>query len=319
MEEVPFRASGQRITLLLLAFVCDLLALGQTLKAVSLMTGLNRNVVKKIDKKRLSGLYTGGDEDGKTRLRKPKRQARYLGADKFKLYGGHRYATVIIDLKTGHALSLAYSKKRQVVHDFCDFVGSEWMSHVEAIACDMNADFERAFLKRHPHLDIVYEYFHLIKNFNEKVICKVRKDGRQGLRRGETARLQGPSSAPHTSLSPVRTPARGRTGMPSLVLQKGGARKRYEELISQNELLAACDIVDEMLTQAYSCTDADAIRAAMERIVDTCRCTKDRHFEWFARLVEGHREGIVAHMRHHISSGRVESTNCMIKTLRRAG
>ena len=27
-EEVPFRASGQRITLLLLAFVCDLLALG---------------------------------------------------------------------------------------------------------------------------------------------------------------------------------------------------------------------------------------------------------------------------------------------------
>ena len=48
--------------------------------------------------------------------------------------------------------------------------------HVEAIACDMNADFECAFLKRHPYLDIVYEYFHLVKNFNEKVICKVRKD-----------------------------------------------------------------------------------------------------------------------------------------------
>ena len=103
-EEVPFRAPGQRITLLLLAFVCDLLALGQTLKAVSLMTGLNKNVVKKIDKKRLSGLYTGGDEDGKTRLRKPKRQARYLGADKFKLHNARRCATVIIDLKAGHVL-----------------------------------------------------------------------------------------------------------------------------------------------------------------------------------------------------------------------
>jgi transposase len=103
------------------------------------------------------------------------------------------------------------------------------------------------------------------------------------------------------------------------VLQKGGTRKRYEELISQNELPFACDIVDEMLTQAYSCTDADAIRAAMERIVDTCRCTKDRHFARVARLVESHREGIVAQARHRISSGRVESTNCMIKTLRRAG
>ena len=89
---------------MLLAFVCDLPALGQTLKAVSLMTGLNRNVVKAIDRARLSGLYTEEDEDGETRLRKPKRQARYLGADKFKLYGGHRYATVVIDLKTGHVL-----------------------------------------------------------------------------------------------------------------------------------------------------------------------------------------------------------------------
>ncbi|MFC2647813.1 MAG: transposase [Coriobacteriaceae bacterium] len=46
--------------------------------------------------------------------------------------------------------------------------------HVEAITCDMNADFERASLKRCPH--IVYEYFHLVKNFNEKVISDVRKD-----------------------------------------------------------------------------------------------------------------------------------------------
>jgi hypothetical protein len=38
----------------------------------------------------------------------------------------------------------------------------------------MNADFERAFLKRCPH--IVYEYFYLVKNLNEKVICRVRKD-----------------------------------------------------------------------------------------------------------------------------------------------
>ncbi|RRF98664.1 MAG: hypothetical protein DUD39_08495 [Coriobacteriaceae bacterium] len=102
-------------------------------------------------------------------------------------------------------------------------------------------------------------------------------------------------------------------------LQRGGARKRYEELISQSELLSACDIVDEMLAQAYSCTDADAIRAAIERIVEVCRGTKDRHFEWFARLVESHMEGIVAHARHRISSGRVEGTNQMIKTLRRAG
>ncbi|WP_371812075.1 transposase [Atopobium sp. oral taxon 416] len=52
--------------------------------------------------------------------------------------------------------------------------------HVEAIACDMNADFECAFLKRFPH--IVYDCFHIVKNFNEKVICKVRKDKKARLK-----------------------------------------------------------------------------------------------------------------------------------------
>ncbi|QUC02492.1 hypothetical protein [Atopobium sp. oral taxon 416] len=104
IEEVPFRASGQRITLLLLAFVYDLLALGQTLKAVSPTAGLPRNVVKKIERARLSELYTRKGEGSKRKLRKPERQARYLGADTFKLHGGHRCATVVIDLKTGHAL-----------------------------------------------------------------------------------------------------------------------------------------------------------------------------------------------------------------------
>ncbi|MFC2647251.1 MAG: hypothetical protein ACFNZW_04690 [Coriobacteriaceae bacterium] len=42
-------------------FRCDLLALGQTLKAVSPTAGFNRNVVKKIERARLSELYTEGE------------------------------------------------------------------------------------------------------------------------------------------------------------------------------------------------------------------------------------------------------------------
>lgn len=333
-EDVPFRAPGHRITLPLLAFVQDLLALGQTLKAVSLMTGLHRNVVKEIDRARLEALYTEEGESGEKALRKPERQARYLGIDEFKLHNGHKYATVIIDLETGHVLWLAHSKKKQVVYDFCDHVGEEWMSHVEAIACDMNTDFGRAFLERFPHLDVVYDRFHLIKNFNEKVISEVRKDEQARLREegdSEAARSLKHSkyilmSSPETRKRKDRDAREGKVvsrgselfGKPE-TLQKGGARERYRELISQNELLAACDIVKEMLSQAYSCTDAGRMRTLMERIADTCRGTGNRHFEWFARLVENHMDGIVAHARHHISSGKVEGTNQMIKTLRRAG
>lgn len=333
-EEVPFRAPGHRITLPLLTFVQDLLALGQTLKAVSFMTGLHKNVVKEIDRARLEALYTVLGDDGERVLRKPERQARYLGIDEFKLHNGHKYATVIIDLETGHVLWLALTKRKDVVYDFCDHVGEEWMSKVEAIACDMNADFERAFLERFPHLDVVYDRFHLIKNFNEKVISEVRKDEQARLsKEGDAAAAKALKHSKYILMSNPDTRERkdrdAREGKvvsrgsrlfgKEEVLQKGGARERYEELISQNELLAACDIVKEMLSQAYSCTDADGMRTLMERIADTCRGTGDRHFAWFARLVENHMDGIVAHARHHISSGRVEGINQMIKTLRRAG
>ena len=97
--------------------------------------------------------------------------------------------------------------------DFCDFVLAEWMSKVEAIACDMNADFECAFLKRFLHLDIVYDCFHIVKNFNEKVICKVRKDEQARLKEEDDAEAACPSSTPHTSLCPARTRGRGRSAM----------------------------------------------------------------------------------------------------------
>ncbi|RRF99902.1 MAG: hypothetical protein DUD39_01905 [Coriobacteriaceae bacterium] len=104
-----------------------------------------------------------------------------------------------------------------------------------------------------------------------------------------------------------------------LAMQKGDSLKHYEDLISQNELPCACDIADEMLFEAYLCTQEQDMCAAMERIVEVCRETGDRHFARVARLAEGHRGGIVAPARRHISSGRVEGTNCMIETLRRAG
>jgi len=126
--------------------------------------------------------------------------------------------------------------------------------HVEAIACDMNADFECAFLKRCLH--IVYEYFHLVKNFNEKVISDVRKDEQVRLKDegdGEAARALKHSkyilmSCADTRDREERDALEGRVvsrgsklfGNPEAV-QRGGSRQRYKDLISQSELPSACD------------------------------------------------------------------------------
>ena len=114
-------------------------------------------------------------------LIKPEKTTKYLGIDEFKLHDGKVFATHIIDMETGHILWIAKGKKKQVVYDFIEHVGLEWMASVVAVACDMNSDFYEAFQERCPHLEIVFDHFHIVKNFNDKVISEIRKDEQKRL------------------------------------------------------------------------------------------------------------------------------------------
>ena len=178
MQSVPFKADGHQISVELYQYTRDLLALGTyTLKQVAEITGLGKNTVKALDLKRLKELYT---IDG-TKLIRPEQPAKMLAIDEFKLHNGHRYATHIIDLDTGHILWISHGKKKQVVYDFIDHVGLEWMDSVEAVACDMNSDFQEAFEEKCPWIQPVFDYFHIVKNFNDKVVSEVRKDEQRRL------------------------------------------------------------------------------------------------------------------------------------------
>ena len=331
--DTPFKAEGHHVTVPLYNFVCDMLMLGHTNKDVSLMTGLGQGTVKEIDKERLRGLYTEV-RDGKRVLRRPEAQSRLLGIDEFKLHNGHRYATVIIDLETGHVLWLAHGKKKAVVYEFCDFVGEGWLSGVEAVACDMNSDYEEAFRERNPAVKIVFDHFHIVKNLNEGVISEVRKDEVRRLREaGEEEAAKELKGTKYILMSTQKTrERRDDEAAEQRVLRKGselfntpevrrthGATERYEELISQNKLLLTCDIVKEKLEKAYGRKSVGWMRRDMNDIVEICRGTENKHFEWFANLIESHIEGIVTYAKYKISSGKVEGTNQMIKTLRRRG
>lgn len=56
--------------------------------------------MKEMDLQRLKDKYT---VDGKT-LIKPEKQARFLGVDEFKLHNGYKYASLLIDMESGHTL-----------------------------------------------------------------------------------------------------------------------------------------------------------------------------------------------------------------------
>ncbi|MBR4334180.1 MAG: ISL3 family transposase [Clostridia bacterium] len=327
MQQIPFQAEHHRITVELLAYTENLLSMGYTNKEVSGLTGLHQGVVKSIDKARLQRLYT---EDGKT-FRKPEKKSSHLAIDEFKLHDGYKFATHIIDLDNGHILWIQEGKKKQVVYDFIDFVGEEWMAGVEAVACDMNSDFQEAFEERCPDIQIVYDHFHIIKNFNEKVISQIRKDEQKRLL--EAGDIQGAktlkgskyilTSKRSTLQKKDQEASEGKIiqkgnelfGL-SEIKQPGGNEARYDELLKQNKLLFTADLVQEMLSKAFQRDSETDMANDLDEIIDTCMATGNAHFQWFARLIENHYEGIMAHASLKISSGKIEGINNKIKVIR---
>lgn len=330
---VDFKADGHMITQPLLNYTQHLLSYESlTLKAVAHLTGLNKNTVKAIHKAMLEDKYT---VDGKGKeLIKPEKYSRYLGIDEFKLHDGYHYATIVIDLETGFILHLAQGKKKMSVYDFIDRVGEEWMSHVEAVACDMNSDFAEAFLERCSHIEIVYDFFHIVKNFNDKVVSAVRKDEQKRLisegRLEDAAKLKHGKYVlmenPETREQKDRDAAEGKLVSKKSELfnkpevkHKGGHTDKYNQLISENQLFLVLDIVKEALQEAYKEKSVSRMSSKIKNIIDICKDTENEHFLWFARLLENHFDGIVNHAKFPISTGKVEGINNLVKTERRTG
>ena len=328
---ISFKAPGHMITEALYQYTRDLLALQTyTNKQVAEITGLGKNVVKDIDKKRLQEKYT---IDGK-KLIKPEHRAKYLGIDEFKLHDGYQYATHIIDMETGHILWIAKGKKKQVVYDFIDHVGLEWMASVVAVACDMNSDFYEAFQERCPHLKIVFDHFHIVKNFNDKVISEIRKDEQKRLAdEGNEEAAKSLKKSKYILMSQRSTLQRkdkeaeeGKVihkgsalfGTEDIVRQ-GGHEERYNALLQENTLLFTVDLIKEMLSDAYKSSDALVMAEKILDIMDLCEESSNKHLLWFRRLLDTHFEGIIAHATYQISNGKIEGVNQRIKTLRRHG
>ena len=285
-QHISFKAVGHLITDALYEYTSGLLASGTyTNKQVAEITGLGKNTVKAINKKRLQELYT---TDNGRKLIKPERQAKYLGIDEFKLHNGRRYATHIIDLETGRVL---------------------WIQPV-------------------------FDYFHIVKNFNDKVVSEVRKDEQRRLyEEGNIEAARALKKTRYILMSNRSTlqkkdddAASGRIihkGSPLFktedIKRKSGYEAKYDTLLQENKLLFTLDLVKEKLSAAYTLADEARMAGAISDIMDICQATGNKHLLWFEKMLDTHFSGIIAHATYKISSGKIEGINQKIKTLRRHG
>ena len=84
---------------------------------------------------------------------------------------------------------------------------------------------------------------------------------------------------------------------------------RYMDLIKNNKLFLVCDTIKEELKYAYKSSFKIQMLDSISNIIKICKGTCNTHFQWFARLLSNHIEGIITHAIYKVTNGKFEGIN----------
>ena len=148
------------------------LARMMTIQDVALHLGVSWDVVKEIVK-----------NDLQRRFAKPKlKHLRQIAIDEISIGKGHRYLTVVLDLETGVVVHVGHGKGGDALMDFWKRL-RRCGAKIEAVATDMSPAYIDAVTTHLPDAVLVFDRFHVMKLFNDKLsdlrreLYRTTKDG----------------------------------------------------------------------------------------------------------------------------------------------
>jgi transposase len=103
------------------------------------------------------------------RFGKPKfKHLTRIAIDEISVGKGHKYLTLVLDLDSGAVVFVGKGKGADALRPFWKRI---WGSHakIKAVAMDMSPAYQQAVSKYLSEAKIVFDHFHVIKLFNEKL------------------------------------------------------------------------------------------------------------------------------------------------------
>ncbi len=129
-----------------------------TIKDVACHLGISWDVIKEIQKKHLE-----------KRFAKPKvKHLKKIAIDEISVGKGHQYLTVVMDLESGAIVHVGKGKGGDALTFFWKRLRSGG-AKIEAVATDMSPAYIGAVTTYLPNATLVFDRFHVIKLYNEKL------------------------------------------------------------------------------------------------------------------------------------------------------
>jgi transposase len=263
-----------------------------TIRDVANHLGVSWDVIKDIQNRDLS-----------RRFAKPKlKHLRQIAIDEIAIAKGHRYLTVVLDLDSGAVVFVGDGKGADALNPFWKRLrGSK--ARIEAVAMDMSKAYRAAVSTHLPAATIVFDRFHVMKLFNDKL-----SDLRRALYREATDLLQ----------------KRVLKGTRWLLLkaaenldEKKDEKTKLEEALSLNKALAVAYYLKEDLRQFWEQPGKKFATLFLAGWIKRAESSGIRVLQQMARTVAAHRSGLLAYHDVMITSGPLEGTNNKIKTMKR--
>jgi len=262
-----------------------------TILDVARHLGVSWDVVKDIQKRDLSRRYS-----------KPKlKDLRKIAIDEIAVGKGHRYMTVVLDLDTGAVVFVGDGKGGDALKPFWKRLRRS-RAKIGAVAMDMSPAYHDAVSTHLPGATIVYDHFHVIKLFNDKLSNLRRSlyhqagDAQKKVLKGSRWLLL---KAPE-NLDPDRN-----------------EKVRLEEALKINKPLAVAYYLKEDLRQFWDQPDKATAEVFLTDWIVRAEASDVRMLQQMARTIESRRMGLLAYYDYPISTGPLEGTNNKIKTMKR--
>ena len=284
---ITFAEEHKRYTRFFERHVLDLL-FSMTCQDVAEHLALSWDTVRAIEKRSLQRHFAKPQLKDVTRI----------AIDEIAIKKGHKYLTIVMDLHTGRVIFTGDGKGADALLPFWKRLRRS-RAKINAVCSDMSPAYTSAIRNHLPDAIHVFDRFHVMKLFNEKLT---------GLRR----RLYG-----ETKDQDAREALKGIRF--DLLKRNPGEKeaKRLEKALALHADLAVAHALKEQLYELWEQDDEESGFACLVEWIADAEWSEMPEMQAFAKTLRNHYQEILSYYYCEITSGPLEGLNNKIKTLKR--
>jgi len=227
---------------------------------------------------------------------------RRIAIDEISIRKGHRYLTVVLDMTKGTIVYVGDGKGADALDSFWKKV-KRAKAKIEAVAMDMSPAYISAVSTHLQKATIVFDHFHVIKLFNDKL---------SGLRRDlyrEAKDLLQKKVLKGTRWLLLKNPEN--------LSSSKGERARLNDALQLNQPLSCAYYLKEDLRQVWFQPTKEKARLVLVDWIKRAETSGIKMLKKFAKSLAAFQSGILSYYDYRISSAPLEGTNNKIKTMKR--